>query len=597
MPAATRIICLNLGSQTLGVADFQTLPHGGLVLQNYRLRDVLTDSAQESMRYSQVGAALGEMAGELAIKPGQVNYAVPGQSVFARFVKLPAVEEEKIDRIISFEAQQNVPFPIDEVVWDYQLVAAGADEQIQVVLVAIKSDLLEEMNAAVEGTGLRTSIVDVAPMSLYNAFRYSYSDLKGCSLLVDIGARTTNLLFIEPAKIFSRSVPIGGSSITASIAREFDEPFAVAEARKKRDGFVSLGGAYAEASDPDVARVSKIVRSTMTRLHAELMRSISHYRAQQQGGAPERVYLCGASSSTPYMREFFQEKLQVPIEFFNPLRNVAVAESVNASQVSQSAHLLGELVGLALRATTTCPMELNLRPLAVVRRQELERRRPYFAMAAACFILALIGWGIYYTRAAQVARHAVEKMQEKIDVMHGAEAQLDKLKKQAASIDSLATPLIDAVNDRNFWVEVLEDLNKHLPEENIWITELIPTSGGKPIGVDEKRLAEFAPTPTPTPAGPRPKPNPAKATGPVIDGLLVRGLYLFNPKQQEVVVDYFRNLAGVDASGKSTGSASPYFAIDVKNQARAIKPTTPNNTDWAFPYELHLELAKPMKLP
>ena len=68
-----------------------------------------------------------------------VNYALPAQSVFARFVKLPAVEEEKIDKIISFEAQQNVPFPIDEVVWDYQLVGGGMGEQIQVVLVAIKA--------------------------------------------------------------------------------------------------------------------------------------------------------------------------------------------------------------------------------------------------------------------------------------------------------------------------------------------------------------------------------------------------------------------------------------------------------------------------
>ena len=100
-----------------------------------------------------------------------MNYAVPGQSVFARFVKLPAVEEEKVERLIEFEAQQNVPFPINEVVWDYQLVGGGADEQIQVVLVAIKSDLLEEMNAAVEGSGLRTEIVGVAPMALYNAFR------------------------------------------------------------------------------------------------------------------------------------------------------------------------------------------------------------------------------------------------------------------------------------------------------------------------------------------------------------------------------------------------------------------------------------------
>src|SRR5204863_5581987 len=173
----------------------------------------------------------------------------------------------------------------------------------------IKADLVDEINAAVEETGLRTKIVGVATMALYNAFRYNYADLGGCSLLIDIGARTTNLLFIEPQKIFSRSIPVGGSSITAAIAREFGEPFAAAESRKKRDGFVSLGGAYAEPADPEVARVSKVVRSTMTRLHGELMRSISYYRAQQQGNPPERIFLCGGSAGMPYMREFFNEKL------------------------------------------------------------------------------------------------------------------------------------------------------------------------------------------------------------------------------------------------------------------------------------------------
>ena len=120
-------------------------------------------------------------------------------------------------------------------------------------------------------------------------------------------------------------------------------------------------------ADPDVARVSKIVRSTMTRLHAEMMRSISHYRAQQQGSAPQRVFLCGGSASTPYMREFFHEKLQLPIEFFNPLRNVAVANSVGCDEVAHSAHL-ARRTGRAgvCAAPATCPMELNLRPASVV---------------------------------------------------------------------------------------------------------------------------------------------------------------------------------------------------------------------------------------
>ena len=583
MAVTTRIVSLNVGSQTLGLAEFRVQSYGGLVLHDYRLREILADPAGETLRQAQIARVLREMMDELQIKKGSVNYAAAGQSVFARFVKLPSVDEEKIEKIISFEAQQNVPFPIDEVVWDYQLVGGGADEQIQVVLVAIKADLLDEINNGVEESGLRTSIVDVAPMALYNAFRYNYSDLSDCSLLVDIGARTTNLLFIEPGRIFSRSIPIGGNSITAAIAKEFGESLAAAELRKKRDAFVSLGGAYAEPENPDVARASKIVRGTMTRLHAELMRSISHYRAQQQGNRPDRVFLCGGSASTPYMREFFQEKLQLPIEFFNPLRNVAVADSAPVGLLMHSAHLLGELVGLALRTVTACPMELNLRPASVVRAQALEKRRPFLIMAAACFVLALLAWGAYYTRAAQETRQSAERLQPKIDQMRAAEAKFDKLRKQTASLDSMATPLITAIKDRDFWPEILEDLNARLPKEDIWITELVAISGGKPIGVDEKRMLEIAPNLTTSPAAGK---GTARTSGAAIDGILLRGLYLLNPKQEQVVVDYFRNLVG-----------SRFFAIDPKDQARTIKPTTPTNTEWAFPYELRLDLRQPLEIP
>lgn len=583
MPKAARIISLNLGSQTIGLAEFQSPGHGGLVLQNYRLREVLIDPAGEGSRWTQTSATLREMMNELLLGREAVNYAVSAQSVFARFVKLPSIDEEKIDRIITFEAQQNVPFPIDEVVWDYQLIGGGGDEQVQVVLVAIKSDLLDEINGGVEATGLRTAIVDVATMALYNAFRYSYADLAGCSLLIDIGARTTNLLFVEPQKIFSRSIPVGGGSITAAIAKEFNEPFAAAEFRKKRDGFVSLGGAYAEPDNPEVARVSKLMRSTMTRLHSEVMRSISHYRAQQQGNAPERVFLCGGTASTPYMREFFREKLQVPIEFFNPVRNVSVAHSAPVDEVARSAHLLGELVGLALRSVGACPMELNLRPQVVVRRQELDKRRSFFIMAAAAIVLALFGWGFYYTRAAQVARAGAGKVRAINAPMQAAEAKIENLRKQAASLDAVAGPLTTTINDRFFWIEVVEDLNSRLPKEDVWITELIPLSGGKPIGVDEKRAGEVAQATAPAPAAAKPT---AKGQTAAIDGILLRGLYLFNPKQQEVVVDYFKSLVG-----------SPFFNVDPINQARVIKSTIPNNTDWAFPYELRLDLKKPVKLP
>src|SRR6266511_1056015 len=585
MAAPARFITLNIGSQTIGLGEFRVI-HGRLVLVNFRFRETPLDPATGQRRddhaaLHETAVGLREMMHEMHIHAAPVKYAVPAQSVFARFVKLPALDAEKIDKIISFEAQQNVPFPIDEVVWDYQLVGGGMGEQIQVVIVAIKRDLLDEINNAVEETGLRAQVVDMAPMGLYNAFCYNYTDLNGCSLLVGIGARTTNVLFIEAGRIFSRSLPIGGTTITAAIAREFGESFAEAEARRKRDGFVALGGA-AEPADPDVGRVSKIVRSTMTRLHAELMRSITHYGAQQQGNRPSRGFLSCGGAGIHNMREFFHEKFQLPIEFFNPLQKVTVSES--AQEAARSAHLFGELVGLALRAVTVCPMELNLLPASVVRRQELEKRRPFFIAAAACILLALLGWSAYYTRAAQVAQQTAETLRQKKDTMRVAAGQLDKLKKQIPALDNTATPLITAVNDRNFWPQILEQLNSRLPQSDIWITELAATSGGRLLGVSEKRAAESAFTPLPTPVA---GPTTRGATAAAIDGISVRGLYLWNPKQQEIVVDYLRNLAN-----------SPLFAVDTKTPERFIKSTSvPNDTEWAFPFELQLTLRKPVKMP
>jgi Tfp pilus assembly protein PilN len=286
----------------------------------------------------------------------------------------------------------------------------------------------------------------------------------------------------------------------------------------------------------------------------------------------------------PYMREFFHEKFQVPIEFFNPLQNVTVAESAPMQDVARSAHLLGELVGLALRSVAACPMELNLRPANVVRRHDLEKRQPFFIAAAACILLALLGWSAYYTRAAQVAQQTGQALRQKNDTMRVAEGQLEKLKKQITALDDTATPLITAVNDRNFWPQILEQLNSRLPQSDIWITELAATSGGKLLGVSEKRSAESATTSPPTPAQ---GPAVIAATSAAIDGINVRGLYLWNPKQQEIVVDYLRNLAN-----------SPLFAVDTKTPERFIKSNSvPNDIEWAFPFELQLTLKKPVKMP
>ncbi len=580
MASPARIITLNIGSQTVGLADFRAASSGGVSLNGYKLVDLGPDIGAESLRGAHVQAAVAEAMQALGVKGGAANYSVSAQSVFTRFVKLPVVAEDKVDQIIQFEAQQNVPFPIHEVVWDYQLVGVGAEDKMEVVLVAIKADLLDGMNSAVEANHLKTGVVDVAPMALYNAFRYNYSDLSGCTLLIDIGARTTNLIFIESGKVFSRSIPIGGGTITAAVVKEFSVAAVLAEEKKKADAFVGLGGAYAEPSDPEVARLSKITRNTMIRLHAEITRSISFYRAQQQGAQPVRILLCGGTASLPYMREFFSEKLQIPIEFFNPLRNVPLTSSVVPEQAMKEAHLLGELVGLSLRNVHDCPMELNLRPASVSQARKIESKRPYLILSGLCILLSIAGWWVYFKHAAEIKREVVQQLQERVTGLQGFENRFKKVRGEIKDLEQTSQPFIQATEERQYWAALLEDLHSRLPELYIWITQ------GEPVWIVGDKVHPVTPEAVlkgvAAPVGAQKPGSPAAPPSkPVINGIRIRGLYLDNPRQAQVVDTFVANL-----------SQSTLF-----EKPEVTRRSQPTGTEWAYEYEILVRLKKPLDLP
>ena len=560
MAKPVRILSLNIGMQTVGLADFRSTPAGGLVLQAYTTRQLLADPAAEASRMAQIKLVISEMLGELKLKSGRVNYAIAAQSVFTRFVKLPTVDPDKIDQIVHFEAQQNVPFPIEEVVWDYQLVASKDENKIEVVLVAIKADLLDELNGAVQDAGLTTGIVDVAPMALYNAFRYNYADVHGCALLIDIGARTTNLIFVEPNKVFSRSIPIGGTTFTANITREFNEPFGAAEERKRSVGFVSLGGAYAEPSDPEIARVSKIIRNSMTRLHAEITRSISFYRSQQGGSQPQHVYLCGGSVGLPYIREFFAEKLQLPIDFFNPLRNVTVASGVDIETAGRNAHTFGELVGLAIRSAAEAPMELNLEPASVTKAKLLARKQPFMILAGLCILLSLAGCWLYFQRATAVESAVIETLNPKVSALKALAGEFDSTTSDIAAARQTAEPFVTAVKERDYWSRLIGDINGRLPTSYIWVTKFEPVNLS-----DGKVVASGG-------GGGGGGFRGGGGGGRASSGIRLHGLYLTEtPSLVDQFADNLRQ--------------SP-FVTSVTMTTR----TNPTHLDWDFDYELLVEL-------
>ena len=495
MLAPDRILALDIGASTVKVGEFQASRTHGLRLTNFNYADLGIDPEHEENRKALIVSTIRNVLREKNIRTRRVVFSVSGQSVFTRFVKLPPVDESKVVQIIQYEAQQNVPFPIDEVIWDYQLVGNTQQGELEVVLLAIKSDIIEELNEGVESAELRTETVDVAPMALYNAVRYNEGDTEGCTMVVDIGARTTNLLFLEKNRVFSRSIPIAGNAIIQSVAAEFNIPFLEADQLKRSKGFVALGGAYAEPGDEQQARVSKIIRNVMTRLHAEVARSINFYRSQQGGSAPSRMLLSGGTSILPYTDRFFQEKLQIPIEYFNPFRNVDIDPSISREELARCAHFFGEVVGLGLRKLTKCPLEVNLLPRSIRARILMEQKRPYLAGAAICALLIPLCWWAYTTKTASLQQQQREDVSRQVEALQSLDNSVKNEKSKLADLTSKADEITGLVKQRSFWPELLQDLNTRL-EPNLYIVALTPQSGDITPGPQSGAI-----TPGPTPRG------------------------------------------------------------------------------------------------
>src|SRR5436190_4721840 len=310
-------LAVDFGAGSLKMAEFEVNEAGGLRLKQYGFKTLGAEGAQEATREATILKALNAMISEKAIKSKAVNVCAPGFHVFSKFVKLPPVEASKVTQIIQYEAQQNVPFPLAEVVWDYQILGSTPGGELEVLLVAIKADIVEGLFRVTESAGLRLQLADVSPAALCNAFRYNYGDLEDCTMLLDIGAKTSNLLFFEKGKVFSRSINLGANSITQDFSNESKLKFDNAEKIKIEEGFVSLGGAYEEPENPHQAAISKIARQVMTRLHIQVNQTIQFYR-QQGGTAPQQLFLSGGAAIMPYTAQFFAEKLNLPVDYFNP---------------------------------------------------------------------------------------------------------------------------------------------------------------------------------------------------------------------------------------------------------------------------------------
>ncbi len=483
-------LAVDFGAGSLKLAEFEVNEAGGLRLKQYGIKQLGPDGAQETTREKAILEALQGLIAEKGIKSKNLNVCAPGFHVFSKFVKLPPVETSKVQQIIQYEAQQNVPFPLEEVVWDYQILGTTAGGELEVLLVAIKADIVEGLFRVAESAGLHLQVADVSPAALCNSFRYNYGDLEDCTMLLDIGAKTSNLLFFEKGKVYSRSISIGANTITQDFINESKLKYDEAEQLKINEGFVSLGGAYEEPENANQAAISKIARQFMTRLHIQVNQTMQFYRGQQGGSAPLRLFLSGGASVMPYTAQFFAEKLNIPVEYFNPLRNVTLDPSIDLEDLQRVAHSFGEVVGLGLRNLAHCPVELNLMPESTLKWQSFNQKKPYLMAAVFSLVLvvAAIGW--------LFGKLSTLKDEELVKVNGLVEPAQRKAQTFKKSLDDLSKAQKEADQvtlwlwNRYYWADTLTELRRVLivvegktkvklsTDTGVWIETLLGASAG-----------------------------------------------------------------------------------------------------------------------
>jgi type IV pilus assembly protein PilM len=409
---------------------------------------------------------------------------LPGHHILGKFIKIPVIEESKRAKIVQFEAQQNIPYPLAEVVWDYEVVAdPGLD--LELMIAAAKQDIVQGACDALSKNGL--GVVNVLPSSVAVArcFRYNYPEVSGSVVVADIGARSTNLIFMDAGRFFVRTIPLAGNAITQAIAEELKLDFTHAEMTKVQ---VLSGASDLPVNSPIRTSVQQSVNSFIGKLHLEITRSIVNYRRQSGAEQPTALYLTGGGSVLASLPAQMQERLKLSVEILDPLRKVQVG--AGAEKAAELAPLLASLIGLA--APDSGRKAINLLPGKMSALLAFKKRQPLLVLAAALIALSQVPPLIQSARHLAAVRSEVAALKEAILPLQVLQ---DRIKSNRAAFEAASaelTAIQSLAESKNNWINFLSDLQQRLVKvEDVWLDSLQVIRAGAADGASSAGAGMF----------------------------------------------------------------------------------------------------------
>ncbi|MCG8451041.1 MAG: type IV pilus assembly protein PilM, partial [Pirellulales bacterium] len=415
-----------------------------------------------------------------------VAMSVAGQSGLARFIKLPPVESKKIPDIVKYEARQQIPFALEDVVWDYQQLTGGSEEdgfalEPEVGLFAMKRDQVARSLEPLEKSGIEVDFIQLAPLAVYNyvcfdrlgdlrSVTYDPSDPPESTVVISLGSDTTDLVVTNGYRVWQRNIPIGGNHFTRALSKELKLTFVKAEHLKRN---------ATQADDPKA--VFQAMRPVFSDLLAEIQRSLGYFTSIDKAAKIGEVIALGNAMKLPGLQKYLSQNLEQEVKPINDFNHLTGGSETARSQFKENLLSFAVAYGLCVQGLGKSEIGTNLLPEEIVRTRLIRGKKPWAVAGAAAILLGLTF--NYFT-------HVSAWSDTQTEAMENAETQADNVSRQAGTYTSESTEIHNAFNrikeagdnlvsnveGRLEWLELIKAVSAAVPRDERPVEERKETS-------------------------------------------------------------------------------------------------------------------------
>lgn len=420
--------------------------------------------------------ALKQFLSRNVVKGDKIIISVSGQAGLARFIKLPPVESKKIPDIVKYEARQQIPFPLEEVVWDYQQMAGGSVTEgfaldTEVGLFAMKRDQVYKAMKPFTEADIEVDIIQLTPLALYNYVvfdqmkdlpppeEYDPDNPPDSVVVVSLGTDTTDLVVTNGFRVWQRSIPLGGNHFTKALTKEMKLTFATAEHLKRN---------ATQAEDPKA--LFQAMRPVFSDLLTEVQRSIGYFMNIDKKAKIGRALALGNAMKLPGLQRYLAQNLGFELTRVEMFRGLGGTAVVDQPAFKENAPAFGVCYGLALQGLRQSKIHTNLLPPEVAQDRMIRAKKPWAIAAAAALLIGCSVSYVQFWRSADKVSMGqnwfgpqVAMANQTADKAVTFKNDFETAKKEFTKVDEIGKSVLQNLEGRELWLELMRSINLCLP--------------------------------------------------------------------------------------------------------------------------------------